>query len=157
MSFDLVVLAMNPDATASEARAMAESCEYESRRHPEGDMDPRIAAFYVELTQQLPDRPPYSDDAPWSSMPLTLGIDHVVMYMGTGTVSTPAIDLVRSLAQEHRLVIYDGQGDNVYLPDGSVEPSVHQVQGTVLPLGHGLGGLIGKHEVANAAHDSRRS
>ncbi|MET7394066.1 hypothetical protein ABZS66_11275 [Dactylosporangium sp. NPDC005572] len=116
MSFDLVVLAMNPSATAAEARAMAERCEYEPERHPEGDIDPRIAAFYEELTRHFPDHPPYSDDLPWSSTPLTLGIDHVVMYMRTGEVSDPVIPLVKSLAREHHLVIYDGHGDDVHPP-----------------------------------------
>lgn len=116
MSFDLVVLAMNPEATASEARAMAERCEYESERHPEGDIDPRIAAFYDELTRQFPDHPPYPDDSPWSNMPLSIGIDHVVMYMRTGDVSAPVINLVERLAQQHHLVVYDGHGNDVYLP-----------------------------------------
>src|SRR5262245_57526344 len=33
--------------------------------HPDGDLDPRIAAFYEELRVEFPDYPPDSDDSPW--------------------------------------------------------------------------------------------
>ena len=114
MSFDLIVLAMSPDASESDARAMAACCNLPN--HVDGDIDHRIIAFYHGLTQQFPDHPPYSDDSPWALMPLGTGIDHVSMSLRSGSAGTPAIAVIEQLALRHDLILYDPQGDDVYLP-----------------------------------------
>lgn len=114
MSFDLIVLAMDKDATESQARLMLHRCQGDG--HAEADIDERIMAFYADLTSTFPDHPPYDLDSPWAMMPLGLGVDHVFMYLRHGPVSDPVVDLVERLAARHHLVLIDPQGDDVYLP-----------------------------------------
>ena len=82
MSFDLDVLAIGRDASDEDVRAMLQRCA--SKLHPEGELDERIVAFYEQLRTRYPDFPPYGDDSPWMSMPLSVGIDHVRMNMSFG-------------------------------------------------------------------------
>jgi hypothetical protein len=115
VSFDLVVLAMSASADQEAAIAMAGSC-WNSRRHAEGELDERIAAFYSELRSRFPDDATAGDDSPWMVMPLDVGIDHVIMHLSFSPRSTPTIEAVEELAARHKLVLYDPQSDDVYLP-----------------------------------------
>jgi hypothetical protein len=54
-------------------------------------------------------------DSPWMA-PLDAGIDHVIMNLSWSARSTPAIEAIQDLAAEHRLVIWDPQSDDAYLP-----------------------------------------
>lgn len=114
MGFDLMVLAMNADATASDARVMAARCQRDD--HVEAELDCRIVGFYRELTERFPDHSPTPEDSPWAGTPLGTGVDHVSMCLRWGTVSDMAIQLIQRLAQRHGLVLYDPQGDDVYPP-----------------------------------------
>lgn len=119
MSFGLVVLAVDPDATDAEIRAMAERCR--GWDHPEGELDERIVGFYESLRARYPDFPPYRD-SPWMDMPLSVGIDHVSMYLSFGERSSPALQLIDELAQWYDLTIYDPQFEEVTRPADVREP-----------------------------------
>ena len=114
MSFDLDVLAIDPNASDIEVRAMARRCQ--SLNHPEGEVDERIVGFYESLRARYPDGPPYDRDSPWAMMPLSIGIDHVTMHLSFGERSRPALQLIDELAQRYELTIYDPQGDEVTRP-----------------------------------------
>jgi hypothetical protein len=47
---------------------------------------------------------------------LDVGIDHVIMNLSWSARSTPAIEAIQDLAAEHRLVIFDPQSEDAYLP-----------------------------------------
>ena len=111
VSFDLAVLAMDPSADAEQAQVMAGHC-WRSAAHAEGELDERIAAFYEALVTRFP---PGSPDSPWMD-PLGTGIDHVIMNLSWSARSTPAIEAIQELAAEHRLVIWDPQSQDAYLP-----------------------------------------
>lgn len=114
VSFDLVVLAVDPSATDVAVRAMAERCR--SLHHPEGELDERIVEFYENLRVHYPDFPPYAHDSPWMDMPLNVGIDHVSIHLSFSEGSTPAMQLIDQLARRYDLIIYDPQGDEVTRP-----------------------------------------
>lgn len=116
MSFDLAVFAADPGADEASARELIERC-YNYRDHVEGDLDERIVAFYEELRAIYPDHPPYDSHAPWMSMPLAAGIDHVFMNI-SWSASNDVIDAIQRLAAKHILVLYDPQDDTLYLPKG---------------------------------------
>jgi hypothetical protein len=120
VSFDLVVLAADPDATDAEIRAMMRRCQ--SLNHPEGELDDRIVGFYENLRARYPDFPPYGQDCPWMVMPLDVGIDHVSMHLSFGRRSDPALQLILELAQRYELTIYDPQGDQATRPADVREP-----------------------------------
>ncbi|NYF55779.1 hypothetical protein [Micromonospora purpureochromogenes] len=109
MSFDLVVLAMAPNASLAEARAMLDHCT--SGHHRDGELDEHIVAFYEELRARYPDEPPLPPDSPWMSTPLAVGIDHVSMNITWSGHGTEAVEAVLELTQRHGLVLYDPQGD----------------------------------------------
>ena len=111
MSFGLTVLAMGPAATPEQARLMVRQCH--TLNHVEGELDPRIQFFYEELIGRFPG---HDRDTPWADSPAP-GIDHVHMWLRYGGVSDGVIEVVQELAAEYSLVIYDPQGDDVYLPD----------------------------------------
>ncbi|MFD7023431.1 hypothetical protein [Promicromonospora sukumoe] len=113
MSFDLTVLAATPDASDEDVRAQALRCR--QLDHVEGDLDPRIVAFYEDLRAVFPDSGPASgsDDAPWASTPIDVGIDHVLMCLRYGHVGDVVVGLVLELAALHELVIYNPQGDEI--------------------------------------------
>ncbi|MFF3610074.1 hypothetical protein [Streptomyces sp. NPDC002463] len=114
MSFDLAVLAMDKSADAAAARAMFERCT--SGQHGEGELDERVVGFYERLRDHFPDRPPYSTESPWTSTPLAIGIDHVVMNLSFSSRSDAALKAIEELASEFRLVIWDPQSQGAYLP-----------------------------------------
>lgn len=121
MSFDLTALVTVPGASDEDVRAQAGRCC--QLDHPEGDLEPRIVAFYDDLRTSYPDSGPESrrDDSPWASTPLDLGIDHVSMQLRHG-VSDTVVGVILDLAAGHRLAIYDPQVDEVTLPVGSSRP-----------------------------------
>jgi hypothetical protein len=115
VSFDLAVLAMDEGAGDQDARLMFERCN-RSGLHDEGDLDPRIVAFYEQLRSDFPDHPPYDPQSPWMSMPLAVGVDHVIMHLSFGRKSGPAINKIMELATQYRLVLYDPQSEDAHLP-----------------------------------------
>jgi hypothetical protein len=117
VSFDLAVLAMSASADQEAAVAKAGRC-WNPRRHAEGEVDERIAAFYGELRSRFPDDATARDDCPWMAMPLDIGIDHVIMHLSLSPRTTPVIEAIQELAARHKLVLYDPQSDDVYLPPG---------------------------------------
>ena len=106
-----MVLAIEPSATADDARQMADHCT--GMEHLDGELDQRIVAFYEELRERFPDHPPYDPESPWMSAPLAVGIDHVSMNISYSPRGSEAIDVVLDLAERHGLVIYDPQSDEV--------------------------------------------
>ena len=114
MSFDLAVLAMDASADAATARAMFERCT--SGDHDGGELDERVVGFYERLRSRFPDYPPYGEESPWMSTPLSIGIDHVIMNMSFSSRSDAALKAVEELAAEYSLVIWDPQSQDAYLP-----------------------------------------
>lgn len=115
MSFDLAVLAMDEFADEDAAKAMFERCN--ALDHPDGELDERIVAFYEELRSRFPDYPPYDESTPWMSMPLSAGVDHVIMNLSyTEARSGPALKAIMELAEAHRLVVFDPQSNDAHLP-----------------------------------------
>lgn len=119
VSFGLVVLAVDPDATDADIRAMVQRCR--SLNHPEGELDERIVGFYENLRARYPDFPPRDRDSPWMDTPLSVGIDHVSMSLGEH--GPPAMQLIDELAQRYQLTIYDPQFDEVTRPADLREPT----------------------------------
>jgi hypothetical protein len=115
VSFDLVVLAIEPDASDEDVAVRVERCRGMS--HPEGDLDERIVAFYEQLRERFPDFPPYGESCPWMSMPLGLGIDHVSMNMTYGERGSLAMAYILELAGRYGLTVYDPQFDEVFRPN----------------------------------------
>jgi hypothetical protein len=88
-----------------------------SSRARRGAPDPRIAGFYETLRARFHDDPALDhDDNPWLSMPLGVGIDHVVMYIGSGDRGAPAVALIQELAIEYGLTLWDPQDGSAYPP-----------------------------------------
>jgi hypothetical protein len=87
-----------------------------SRNHDEGEPDERIVGFYEQLRLRFPDYPPYAGDSPWMSMPLGIGTDHVIMNMTFAPRSDAALSLITELAAQYRLVVWDPQSQDAYLP-----------------------------------------
>jgi hypothetical protein len=114
VSFDVAVLAMDESAGAAAARAMFDRCT--SRDHAEGELDERIAGFYEQLRARFPDYPPYPEDSPWMMMPLAAGIDHVIMHLSFSPRGDTALTATMELAAEYRLVVWDPQSEDAYLP-----------------------------------------
>ena len=114
MSYDLAVLAMDGSADAAAAQAMFARCSALS--HPEGELDERIAGFYEELRTRFPDSPPYGETAPWTDMPLSAGIDHVIMHLSFGARSDLALRAITELGEDYMLVIFDPQSGDAILP-----------------------------------------
>ncbi len=105
---------MDESADAAAALAMFERCA--SGGHDDGDLDRRVVGFYERLQAEFPDHPPYPADSPWMSMPLSVGVDHVIMHLGSSPRSDPAITLIQGLAVEYGLVLWDPQSQHAYLP-----------------------------------------
>ncbi|MCP2342275.1 hypothetical protein [Actinomadura rupiterrae] len=115
MSFDLAVLALAPGETLESAQAMLERCR--GGGHPEGEIDQRIAVFGDELRAAFPDHGKLSEESPWMSVPLNVGIDHVILHMSHSAKSDPALRLVGNLAGRLGLAIYDPQSSELHFPD----------------------------------------
>lgn len=105
---------MDESADATAARAMFERCN--SSNHDEGELDERIVGFYEQLRSRFPDYPPYPEDSPWMSMPLGVGVDHVIMHLSFSHRSDAALETIMELAAKYRLVVLDLQSDDVYPP-----------------------------------------
>jgi hypothetical protein len=83
---------------------------------------PAIDAFYAELTSKHPEidtatEEKIDDDCPWSCK-----LDHSSSHVITSCVwpkATYVYELVRDLARNHGLVLYDPQSEEVIYPDGS--------------------------------------
>lgn len=114
MSFDLDVLAIDGWTEAAEVAAMVGRCQ--NSDHVEGELDERIVSFYERLRERFPDYPPYPDDSPWMSMPLSVGIDHVFMNLSFSQRSDPAIEVILALAAEFGLTVFDRQDGSAYRP-----------------------------------------
>jgi hypothetical protein len=117
VSFDLAALAIDELADAAAACAMFERCNT-SGNHAEGEPDERIVRFYEQLRSRLPDEGPPPGDSPWRMMPLVTGIDHVIMHLSWSPRSDAAVTAIMELAAEHRLVVWDPQSQDAYLPGG---------------------------------------
>jgi hypothetical protein len=115
VSFDLAVLAMDELADAGAAGAMFERCNTFGD-HVEGEPDKRIVGFYEQLRSRFPDQGPDAGDSPWMMMPLAIGIDHVIMHLSWSPQSDAAVTAIMELAAEYRLVIWDPQSQEAYLP-----------------------------------------
>lgn len=111
VSFDLVVLAIEPSATPADVREMADHCT--GMEHRDGELDQRIVSFYEGLRARFPDHPAYDPQSPWMSAPLAVGIDHVSMNISYSPRGSEAVDVVLDLAERNGLVIYDPQGGEV--------------------------------------------
>jgi len=114
VSFDLAVLAMDEPADTVAAKAMFERCG--SLQHVEGELDERVAGFCERLRAVFPDHGSAGPDSPWVSMPLSVGIDHVIMHLSFSARSNPAVKAVTELAKEFDLVVFDPQSGDAYLP-----------------------------------------
>ena len=114
MGFDLAVLAMDAPADPAAACAMFERCTCGD--HVEGDLDERIAGFYEQLRSRFPDHSASARDSPWMMMPLVIGIDHVIMTLSFSPRSDAALRAIMELAAEYRLVVWDPQSQDAYLP-----------------------------------------
>src|SRR5215469_15279169 len=106
---------MDESADAAAARAMFEWCNT-SGNHAEGVLDERIVGFYEQLRARFADYPPYPEDSPWMMMPLATGIDHVIMNLSFSPRSDTALPAIMELAAQYRLVVFDLQSEDVYLP-----------------------------------------
>jgi hypothetical protein len=114
VSFDLAVLAMNGLADADTAHAMFERCT--SGNCAEGELDERIVGFYEQLRSRFPGEGAHAGDSPWMLMPLAAGIDHVIMHLSWSPRSGAAVTAIMGLAAEYRLVVWDPQSQDAYLP-----------------------------------------
>ncbi len=116
MSMGLAVIAAPLGAGEAAVRALLDACRSPGP-HTDGELDPRIVAFYEQLRAAYPDHPPYPTDSPWSSMPLDTGIDHIFLTI-RWSADDQVLDLIQQLAASHGLVLHDPQDDTVYLPPG---------------------------------------
>jgi hypothetical protein len=100
MSFDLVVLAVDPGPTDAEVWAKAEHCR--SLHHPEGELDERIIVSYENLRARYLDFPAVRSRFSVDDDALTVGIDHVSMHLSFGERGGPALQLIDELARPVR-------------------------------------------------------
>lgn len=105
---------MDASADAPAAGAMFERCT--SGDHDEGEVDERVVGFYERLRSRFPDHPPYAEESPWMSMPLAIGIDHVIINLSFSSRSDAALRAIEELAAEYRLVLWDPQTQDAHLP-----------------------------------------
>jgi len=84
-------------------------------QHVEGDLDERVTGFYERLRAVFPEHGPAGPGSPWVSMPLSVGIDHVIMHLSFSARSNPAIEAVTALAKEFGLVVFDPQSGGACL------------------------------------------
>ena len=115
-TFDLVVWALDADATAEDVGAAFELCR--QGEHVDGGPDPRIAAFYAALTSVYPDTNGPTD-TPWAVWPLHLAPDHVEMNLADDADDGVLLEIER-LAGAHGLLLLDPQRATVYPPKAEV-------------------------------------
>jgi hypothetical protein len=111
VSFDLSVLAVDPDLGDDHVHDMIQRCR--STPHPDGELDERIVRFYEALRTHYPDHPPLGDHSPWALAPVDVGIDHVNMSLRHSPAADAVLELVLDLARRNNLTIYDPQSDSV--------------------------------------------
>jgi hypothetical protein len=116
-TFDLVVWALDADATAEDVGAAYELCR--QGEHVDGAPDPRIAAFYAALTSAYPDTNGPTD-TPWAVWPLHVAPDHVEMNLADDAADEVLLEIER-LAAAHGLLLLDPQGGTVYPPKVDAE------------------------------------
>jgi hypothetical protein len=118
-SLDLTFLAMAPDASDDEIRVRALRFAA-GRDRPAGDLDVRVAAFYEVLRDKYPDSGlgAGSEETPWASSPLVVGIDHVTINLRHDRAGD-VIDTILELAAIHRLVVLDPQDGTITRPHRS--------------------------------------
>lgn len=116
VSFDLVVWALDDNATPADVRAAHELCR--EGEHAEGEVDRRIGAFYADITARYPDTVS-SSDSPWESAPLHKAADHVTMCL-TLSCADQVLEDIERLAGEHDLMLLDLQDGSVYPPPARV-------------------------------------
>lgn len=109
MSFDLLVWALDADATAEDVGAAYELCR--QGEHDNAAPHPRIAAFHAALTSAHP----HTDRTPWAAWPLHVAADHVEMNLTDDADDEVLLDIER-LAAANGLLLLDPQGDTVYAP-----------------------------------------
>jgi hypothetical protein len=116
VSFDLGVLAIDGWTDVAEVIAMVDRCN--ALVHVEGELDQRIVGFYERLRARFPDHGPDSDadENPWMSTPLDVGIDHVFMCVTYSDRGHPALAMIRELATEYGLTIWDPQDGSAHRP-----------------------------------------
>jgi hypothetical protein len=127
MTYDLSVLAVEPDADPTEIKARYDHCHSFTEPHYEGELDERIVNFYGELAARYPDHRPFAPDTPWMDTPLGLGVDHVSMHISYGARGTDAIPFIVELAHRHGLVVYDPQFDEILRPNMDRTAATEQV------------------------------
>jgi len=120
VSFDLVVWAMDSDASADDVGAAFELCQ--QGEHEAGEPHPRITGFYTGITAAYPDHGgpaavvPHS---PWEVTPLHVATDHVEMKL-SDVCADDVLLAVERLAAENGLLLFDPQGGTVYPPASTV-------------------------------------
>ena len=107
MSFDLVVWAMDAQASADDVGAAYDLCR--QGEHDTAERDPRIAAFHAELASAYPER-----DGAWANPP-HVATDHVEMNLTDDADDKVLLEIER-LAGAHDLLLLDPQGGTVYRP-----------------------------------------
>ncbi|GIF50928.1 hypothetical protein DFJ67_3736 [Asanoa ferruginea] len=111
VSFDLVVWAMDPDASADDVGAAFELCR--QGEHVDGAPHRKIAEFYAAMTAVYPDRD--TNGSPWAVTPLHVATDHVEMKLDEECPDEVLLT-VEELAGKHGLMLFDPQGGTVYPP-----------------------------------------
>jgi len=115
VSFDLVVWAMDQTGRPDAVRAANARCV--RGEHPQRSADPRVVAFYDQLTATYPDRGPRAGapGTPWASMPLHAAADHIQMRLDE-TCPDVVLETIERLAGELNLDLLDLQDGTVYPP-----------------------------------------
>jgi hypothetical protein len=111
--FDLHVLAIDPSADLDAVKAMVERCQ--RGPHPEGVALSGSTRNCDRSTQTIRR---IRSPQPWMSMPLDVGIDHVMMSVSYSERGDGAINAVMRLVGRFGLVVYDPQFDEVFRPAG---------------------------------------
>lgn len=116
MSFDLAV--WSESTAVSAAEAIRKHHEFAAREPDAGPADPRAVVFHRELTAHYPslsDLPVEElENSPWNGDPMVVG-EAVLMTM-SWSAADAAVLFIQELAERHEMVLFDPQGDTVYLP-----------------------------------------
>jgi hypothetical protein len=116
VSFDLTVWALRDGTSTADVQAAHERCR--RGEHATGGRQPRITAFYRELTAAYPDRQT-GGESPWAVSPLHVAGDHVEMRLHASCDDEVLLTIER-LAGEHGLLLLDPQHGAVYPPPSRV-------------------------------------
>lgn len=124
MSYDLAIWHSDEPLTADQADSIYGAIAEQPESAPV-KAHPSIAAFYADLCAKYPDLDTLAGEeieaSPWAG-----GFDRsdafLMMNLSWGDRLEEAAAFVAELAAKHRLVCYDPQGQNVYLPPG-IDPA----------------------------------